>query len=260
MSKKEYKEGYVAFLDILGFSSLVKREDATEIAKLFEVIERLKRLFNSIDGIEMDFFSDSIVLMSTSESYLGFLLPLYVAESYLTNEFGLVFRGAITKGKYYHDEVNTFGPAIVKAYGLEGKAKFSRIVIDKDSIDVPYDTLEVFYDGDGIPCLNTYSFTMWQDIRDGSDGSDYKKEDLFEMMISSLKEIRQSILNLCDFNRDCEYFTYYYWRSIPFNYLCDFISNDPEDVEYINKHYSQFSESEKKQIQDLKIYWDAFVQ
>ena len=57
--------------------------------------------------------------------------PIYIAESYLKDKLGLLFRGGICYGKYYHKDSVTFGPAVVSAYKLEGKANYSRILLDE---------------------------------------------------------------------------------------------------------------------------------
>ena len=44
----EYTNGYVAFIDILGFSNLVSNEqNADKVKDLFEFVEKFQYLFNS---------------------------------------------------------------------------------------------------------------------------------------------------------------------------------------------------------------------
>lgn len=261
-----YKEGYVAFLDILGFSNYVKsnENDARSIEELFEFVDKLKQIFNSKSGIELDFFSDSIILMTDRYEFNNFLFPIWMAETYLSQEFGLLFRGAITKGKYYHDSVNTFGPAIVTAYELESrKAKYSRIILDDESVPKEECWLDVFMDIDGVRCLNNYSFALFPDIPQEYNGTEYSREEMFKMLTNSLGEIRNNIFNLFElkYGDECsrEHMDKYVWRSVPFNYLCDYICENPDEIEYLEKHYSKFNETEKEKIQKFKINLDDWI-
>lgn len=67
----------------------------------------------------------------TADELEKLVAPIYIAESYLKDKLGLLFRGGIYYGKYYHDNGVTFGPAVVAAYKLEGKANYSRILLDE---------------------------------------------------------------------------------------------------------------------------------
>lgn len=253
-----YKEGYVAFLDILGFSHYIENADADNVAKLFDFIKRLKSLFNSNTGIEMDFFSDSIILMTNTHELSSFLFPIYLAESYLAKELGLLFRGAVTFGKYYHDNTNSFGPGIVKAYQLGEGANYSRIIID-DALSVPENSIDFFIDLDGSKCFNVYSFMLFQDIPQEYDGTEYKKDELFSIVLNSLSEIRADILRLCDLYWQEKHIDKYLWRTVPFNYLCDYICKNPETVDYLEKHYTVFSPKEAEQIRKKKIAIDEIL-
>lgn len=134
-----YKKGYVAFLDILGFSNFIENADPDSVEKLFNFIEKLKTLFNSNTGIEMDFFSDSIILMTDTHELSSFLFPIYLAESYLTKELGLLFSGAMTSGEYYQQEPFAADHVLGVRYVVE---KVSRAVIDERYADADSEHLE----------------------------------------------------------------------------------------------------------------------
>lgn len=253
-----YKEGYVAFLDILGFSHYIENADSESVAKLFDFIEKIKELFNLNTGIEMDFFSDSIILMTNSCEISSFLFPIYLAESYLTKELGLLFSGAVTFGEYYHNDTNSFGPGIVKAYQLAQKANYSRIIID-DKLSVPENSINYFIDLDGSKCFNVYSLMLFQDVPQEYDGTEYKKDELFSIVLNSLSEIRADILRLCGPYWQEKHIDKYIWRAVPFNYLCDYICKNPETVEYVEKHYTDFSPKEIEQIRKNKIAIDEII-
>ena len=78
-----YKEYYIAFLDILGFSSKIGKEDATIIHGIFTRIKALKRItrgtaFDGHAATELEqntkflFFSDTIVCAIPTSIYGAF--------------------------------------------------------------------------------------------------------------------------------------------------------------------------------------------
>lgn len=244
-----YKTGYVAFLDILGIKRYYKSASAEDTKKIFDFIGRVKSVFNGGSGIDVDFFSDSIILMTEKDDFTSFLLPINLIEYYVRTELDLLLRGGITKGEYYHDETNTFGPAIADAYELEENAKYSRIVIDK-KIQGYANPFYVFTDLDDARCLNTYSDMLWVDI--DADKS-YSKDELFDMLLKSLSETNNEITRMCELNIGTEVIDKYMWRIIPFNYMCDFIENRPDEIEYLEDYYSEFTEEEKAKIDSYKL-------
>lgn len=56
---------------------------------------------------------------------------------YLLAFEGIVCRGAIAYGKFYHDDKYLFGPALVDAYETESKAAmYPRVIVDKSVINI----------------------------------------------------------------------------------------------------------------------------
>ena len=155
MDEIVYKEGYVAFVDILGFSNYVlQEENAGKINDLMIFVNKFQYLYNKSPElkVKISFFSDSIVLSTEDNSHLGMvLLAIWIAESYLYEHTSLLFRGAISEGKYYNENNISFGPAVIKSYKLENEANYSRIIIDKN-IMKKFETipLDIFKDIDVI--------------------------------------------------------------------------------------------------------------
>ena len=145
------------FLDILGFRNYINKntQDKDEIKKVFSSIENVKEFFNNNSemGIKAAFFSDSIVLSSENNLY-SFLFPIDIIEYVINSELGLLLRGSIVKGEYYHENNIAFGPAVIEAYNVQEKAVTSRIVVKSDNI---VGSLEFFKDIDGEMCVNPYS-------------------------------------------------------------------------------------------------------
>lgn len=63
----EYSQGYVAFIDILGFSKYVSEErNGEKTEELFQFVEKFCYFYNNTPNLhtEVAFFSDSIVITS----------------------------------------------------------------------------------------------------------------------------------------------------------------------------------------------------
>jgi hypothetical protein len=126
--------GYVAFLDVLGFSALIVGDQGTRVQNYLDC---LKQIFDSEPESPVDYvvFSDSIILTTQDES-LAALQHLLARCStllcvMLANEIAL--RGAIARGPYITETTarGTFvaGKAIVEAYHFEGAQDWIGIML-----------------------------------------------------------------------------------------------------------------------------------
>lgn len=252
----EYSDGYVAFIDILGFSSYVLDENnALKVSNLFSFIEKYCSLFNSSSklGVNVSFFSDSIVISAVN--YASLPVPIYIAESYLTKELGLLFRGGITKGKYYYSRGVTFGPAVISAYQLEKQAVYSRILID-DAImkGVTKECIGLFYDTDGRWCLNPYEMIAFEGVAYGSpDGPAYPQGDPGDHILKNTEEYREKILDAIKTHMGTSVVEKYIWRTKPYNYTCERYAKYPQDIEMFQELNYAAPESFCKSMLDLRI-------
>ncbi|QBG92172.1 hypothetical protein [Xanthomonas oryzae] len=119
-----YEEKYVAFIDMLGFSELVRQSasDASRLDEISEAIDRLKNTacHNPSTGLLCTYFSDCIVISSnrTSAGLRDILHSIRaVAENLLVVD--ILIRGGLTVGSLHHDEQMMFGPAMICAYNME---------------------------------------------------------------------------------------------------------------------------------------------
>jgi len=224
----KYKDGYVAFIDILGFSAYVSDENnANGTNDLFDFVRKFSYLFNTSPDLKIDvsFFSDSIVL--TANELEDLVTPIYIAESYLKDKLGLLFRGGICYGKYYHNDGVTFGPAVVSAYKLEGKANYSRIILDP-TIQLPEEKSIIFYqDIDGYTCLNPMSSVLNEPIAHGPEGAVYPKGNINEIINSCFTKYRNDIIEQISKNKGTPVIDKYLWRVRAFNYTCNLIADLP---------------------------------
>lgn len=143
----EYKECYIAFLDILGFKNKIGKDDVKSIYSIFEKIQ--KHPFSEISKSEYydknkiiadssilttKIMSDSVVIMAEtkySNAFFSVLMACFNLQVTLLQQMKpVLLRGGITKGQIYIDNDIMFGPGLVDAYVLQEKcAKNPRIIL-----------------------------------------------------------------------------------------------------------------------------------
>ena len=136
-----YRPAIVTFIDILGFSELVKTANAAEIGKLLALLGDASAGEVSEDnwpaGLARSIaFSDNVVRVCPIDStdprgaLFHELLSLVMIQAQLAN-MGALMRGGVTVGDIHFSGTTIFGPAMVRAYELESKlAIYPRIVLD----------------------------------------------------------------------------------------------------------------------------------
>jgi hypothetical protein len=133
-----YADRYCAFIDILGFRELVRElaGDISRAAVLRSLLSKIHSPPNSAtERWHIDFRAQSIsdaVAISTLANLDG-LLRLFTAIEHLAFELlkeGYFIRGALVKGKLYHDEHMVFAEALIRAYEFESTvARFPRVMV-----------------------------------------------------------------------------------------------------------------------------------
>ena len=240
----EYKEGLVAFVDILGFSKLVSKNNSVNVARIiFDSIEKYQDFYNRTKKLkaQIAFFSDSIVITVDDGRVEDLLFPIWMMEQTLLTETGLLFRGAITKGLYYHEGSIAYGPAIVDAYNMEKEAKYSRIIIDDKLINSINNIQYIFMrDLDGRYCFNPYSIGIFGESESITRAS---KEEIF----TSIKESRQRLIKSIKKNINREYAEKYTWRARPYNVVCK------EVLDVFTALEIEYSKEEEEQLEKLQI-------
>jgi hypothetical protein len=124
---------YFLYLDILGFTDLVKKRSDRVIHDLYEVIASVNA--NKHDAFKVVVFSDTVVVYNVNggdtprdSSYLIMFMCEFIKDLMhrLTGR-GIYFRALITKGDFTHYELNGmpcfFGNALVDAYYAEKELK-----------------------------------------------------------------------------------------------------------------------------------------
>lgn len=144
----KYTEHYVAFLDILGFSNYVKKDNVSfcDVNKIYEIFNEIKIknskvsqgpafTTNQMSKLKFNSISDTIVISIPKSEERALEILVFAVSTMIFNillECKLLLRGAISEGDFFSDN-NTnclFGPALIDAAILEKNlAVYPRIVI-----------------------------------------------------------------------------------------------------------------------------------
>lgn len=161
---KIMEDRFVAFIDILGFTEIIKSIEANN-TKDNQDLKRIKSILNFMDEETTDpnystdlpiyiesekgliekelgdprltYVSDCIIISAepTLDGFKGLSRKIHKITSDLAYD-GIFCRGAITKGKLFHHDKVIFGTSYIKAYRLEDeKAKYPRVIIDPEIIE-----------------------------------------------------------------------------------------------------------------------------
>lgn len=155
----KYENRVVAFVDILGFKDILARTVDKDNKDIEPQIEKVIDAYNSIrDLFKLDeansnndpvlnkfkvkskivtTFSDSIVISFLQEEPAEIFYTLYDLQWMIMRLIhrGILCRGALTYGKMIHTDEFLFGPALVEAYEMEGKAAlYPRIIVSEELI------------------------------------------------------------------------------------------------------------------------------
>ena len=129
LSKLNYENRIVAFIDLLGFKEKVKDSITSTnalndiklvLSHLYEEYEKNKKQKEKYgdDLFEINVFSDSIVYSSPIthdyDAYYVLVMIEYLLRELV--ELGFLARGGITIGQMIHSKGIVFGPAYIEAY------------------------------------------------------------------------------------------------------------------------------------------------
>ncbi len=144
----EYKEHFVAFLDILGFKSLLKNASCEELYSIFEVLHKKTSGRRNQNGVEIQAYnhihhtilSDSVIVYIKSDIDDAFAALLDVCTklqySLANRDKPILLRGGITVGDLFYENDIIYGVGLASAYLLENNlAKFPRIIFTGDTLD-----------------------------------------------------------------------------------------------------------------------------
>ena len=207
----DYKDCYVAFLDILGFKSLLKTEKCNDIKQLFDIlvnfVPRLLTKNNEVyNKARYYIMSDSVVVYINSRYENAFMalteICLQIQVKLAACNPPVLIRGAIEKGQLYHKGNIIFGEALSNAYVLESTlAKYPRIIftdatrragLKNTGKFYVFDYNQMFYKIDEdllyyIDCFNTFDYIPSLNISSVSEAVDFENI-YFERLLNYTEE------------------------------------------------------------------------
>ena len=144
---KEYKKSIVAFIDILGFNSKIKKikneADFYDIAKLLYALKKEADSLNKDQELFQDFtllaVSDSLIITVPYTSPIATFgviqMIRHIQYTLIATKFRTIVRGYITIGDVYHKDGLLFGPGYSEAYEYESKIGYApRVVLSPNII------------------------------------------------------------------------------------------------------------------------------
>lgn len=144
MSPPELKQYYVAFLDVLGFSEMVRsdvgQQSSVFLTKLFRCHQGASQIFGNDPSCSITQFSDSIVVAKPYEAgdFDSFVRMVAKYQRLLLDE-ELLCRGGIAVNKHFSNGSFTFSAGLIDAYHVESEsARFPRVVISPEVMELIY--------------------------------------------------------------------------------------------------------------------------
>lgn len=133
-----YQERYVAFVDVLGFRSIIAKsmDDPAVVDRVHAALAGISHLADDTratrQGFEVTSFSDNVVLsVPVGRNWLLHLFQMINQFSQDLLGRGMLYRGAVVRGFALHTQRTIFGPAMVEAHRLESSVSFHpRVMLD----------------------------------------------------------------------------------------------------------------------------------
>lgn len=165
---------YVAFLDLLGFSSMVKQdchsppEQATHLERLKSLHLATREKLGAASEFTLSQFSDSVVLAAPySASRLPRLVELLKGFQWDLLEAGILCRGGVAVGKHFSERDFLFSEGLIDAYNLERTvARYPRVVLSSDLMQLAAPSGEALAQ---LPLLRQEDEAVFVDFLAGAD-------------------------------------------------------------------------------------------
>jgi hypothetical protein len=140
----ELKQYLVAFIDLLGFSSMVAHDCSSPngeqryIESLHDCHIETKGLKAEYPDLQLIQFSDSVVfaLPYSSNNYIS-IISIISDYQYNLLKKGILCRGGVSYGKHFFEEDFLFSNGMIEAYRLESQVAVSpRVVVSSDLFEL----------------------------------------------------------------------------------------------------------------------------
>jgi hypothetical protein len=126
----QYKNRFVAFLDVLGFRNVMIELAQSTPHDLFHAIVDAFWFESATSTVDLRIWSDSIIIVSRDDELSSFISVANVINNLRDTflERGLLLRGGVSFGAHFDEFGILISPALVEAVDLEKKASTPRIV------------------------------------------------------------------------------------------------------------------------------------
>jgi hypothetical protein len=202
--KENLKDKFVAFIDVMGFSSLVNRDSVTDLESYFlKVTEVLDKIKTDKGEIESFLISDAIILIAPSglKGLKDIILATRRIQSALLWK-KILLRGAISYGQVFYDKKDNIivGKGFIKAYLLEQEAIYPRVILDPSIIKIVGDDKEAFINaiqkglGDEYDDRLIYKQSQFSKINDDCIFIDYANKSVLQLSLNeNIKKVYETI-------------------------------------------------------------------
>ncbi len=233
-----FRHSFCAYLDILGFSEKIVKNDLEFFSMYLNTLDKELHHIEEVHDLsgkegyksfELKIFTDNFVFGHPwfdqyGESELGNIFEVLSHIQFTFVKSNIFIRGAISMSGLYMDDNIVLGPAIIESYKLESeKSIYPRIILSNDVISVVKKHMgfygdkksspqakEYLIDIDGHWFLN-YLFILFYD-------SNYPEN----IIIDELKKHKEPIVtNLISQKENFKLFDKYSWVAKYHNYFCD---------------------------------------
>ncbi|MBB6691065.1 hypothetical protein H7B90_06575 [Cohnella xylanilytica] len=170
---QQFEYYFVAFIDLLGFSAMVKSDlesisnGEKYINKLYKIHQQTTKLNETGLQLQLVQFSDSIVLATKydKQNFNDFLNKIGKYQYDLFSE-GILSRGGIAFGKHFYRDGFMFSLGLIEAYNIETSlARYPRIIISNDLLDIVttgtdiLTELPIIRENDGLCFVDYFRFS-----------------------------------------------------------------------------------------------------
>ena len=257
---REYKDHYVAFLDILGFKNIIENYNYSEVRAIFDKLLDFtpkSDLYEVYGYIHKKIMSDSIILFIDSSIKDSFQALIdfcgYIQMCMLSRENPVLLRGGVAKGDLYYDDKEEiiFGKGLTDAYNLESKsAIYPRIVFNGETLRSGKNNIEKMVVQDAIgmcylkdsDCYYYVDFLQFPHTEEGkNDTSEF--EELLDDWLKYIYHLKRVCDDVLDSETDNSIRTKYLWLN---KKIENQISNSP----YLKNHYDSIKLAEDNKISE----------
>lgn len=207
----ELKQYLVAFIDLLGFSSMVTHDCETPngeqkyIESLYDCHMETRGLKVEYPDLQLIQFSDSVVfaLPYSIDNYIS-ILSMISDYQYNLLKKGILCRGGVSYGKHFFTEDFLFSNGMIEAYRLESQVALSpRVVISHDLFELVKPKLEA--QGAHAPLLFEQDGLWFIHYLSGRDSSETwgAISSVIPPELSTSSSIRSKQIWLIDYYNHC---------------------------------------------------------